>query len=73
MRVTDRGVGVPDEERDMLFAPFFRTTRTRDISGTGLGLHISKRIAEQHHGKLSLESSGSAGSVFLLTLPLEAK
>ena len=73
IRVTDRGVGVPDEERDMLFAPFFRTSRTRDISGTGLGLHISQRIAKQHHGKLSLESGGSAGSVFVLTLPLEDK
>jgi CheY-like chemotaxis protein/anti-sigma regulatory factor (Ser/Thr protein kinase) len=73
LRVTDRGVGVPDEERDMLFAPFFRTTRTRDISGTGLGLHISRRIAEQHHGHLSLESSNGAGTVFLLTLPLEDK
>ena len=73
LRVTDRGVGVPDEERDMLFSPFFRTTRTRDISGTGLGLHISRRIAEQHNGTLSLESGGGAGSVFLLTVPLEDK
>jgi CheY-like chemotaxis protein/anti-sigma regulatory factor (Ser/Thr protein kinase) len=73
IRVTDRGVGVPDDERDMLFAPFFRTTRTRDISGTGLGLHISRRIAEQHNGTLSLESGGRGGSVFLLTLPLEDK
>ncbi|HEY6201970.1 MAG TPA: ATP-binding protein [Candidatus Limnocylindria bacterium] len=70
LRVTDRGVGVPDEERDMLFAPFFRTSRTRDIAGTGLGLHISRRIAEQHRGKLALETSSSAGSVFVLTLPL---
>jgi signal transduction histidine kinase len=73
IRVTDRGVGVPDEERDMLFAPFFRTSRTRDIAGTGLGLHISRRIAEQHRGKLALETSSSAGSVFVLTLPLADK
>jgi len=73
IRVTDRGVGVPDDECDMLFAPFFRTSRTRDISGTGLGLHISRRIAEQHDGTLTLESSGGSGSVFLLTLPLEDK
>jgi signal transduction histidine kinase len=73
LRVTDRGVGVPEEERDMLFTPFFRSTRTRDIAGTGLGLHISRRIAEQHRGKLSLESSSGAGSVFVLTLPLADK
>ncbi len=70
LRVTDHGVGVPDEERGMLFAPFFRSTRTRDTSGTGLGLHISRRIAEQHRGRLWLESSSSAGSVFVLALPL---
>jgi signal transduction histidine kinase len=70
IRVTDRGIGVPDDERDRVFAPFYRTSRTRDISGTGLGLHISRRIAEQHHGRLWLESSTEAGSVFALALPL---
>jgi signal transduction histidine kinase len=70
IRVTDRGVGVPEDERDSLFAPFFRTSRTRDIPGTGLGLHISRRIAEQHRGRLWLDTSSSAGSVFVLALPL---
>jgi signal transduction histidine kinase len=70
VRISDRGVGIPDDERDRLFAPFFRTSRTREISGTGLGLHISRRIAEQHHGRLSLESSSSDGTAFVLTLPL---
>jgi signal transduction histidine kinase len=70
LRVTDQGLGVPDAERGPLFAPFFRTTRTRDIPGTGLGLHISRRIAEQHRGRLWLDSSNSVGSVFVLALPL---
>ena len=70
LRVTDRGLGVPEAERGPLFAPFFRTTRTRDIPGTGLGLHISRRIAEQHRGRLWLESSSSVGSAFVLALPL---
>ena len=73
LRVTDHGLGVPPEERDMLFAPFFRSSRTRDIPGTGLGLHISRRITEQHHGQLSLDSTSSTGSVFVLTLPLVDK
>jgi signal transduction histidine kinase len=70
LRVTDQGLGVPDAERGPLFSPFFRTTRTRDIPGTGLGLHISRRIAEQHRGRLWLDSSSSVGSVFVLALPL---
>jgi signal transduction histidine kinase len=68
--VADHGVGVPEGEQGMLFTPFYRTTRTRDVSGTGLGLHISKRFAERHGGDLRLERSSRAGSVFELTLPI---
>jgi signal transduction histidine kinase len=70
IRVTDRGVGVPEDERERIFAPFYRATRTREIPGTGLGLHISRRIAEQHHGRLWLDSSSESGSVFVLALPM---
>ena len=70
IRVTDRGVGVPEDERERIFAPFYRASRTREIPGTGLGLHISRRIAEQHHGRLWLESTSESGSVFVLALPM---
>jgi signal transduction histidine kinase len=63
-------VGIPDEERDRLFQRFFRTTRTQVYGGTGLGLYISRRIAERHGGALELERSGPEGSVFVLSLPL---
>lgn len=69
IRVTDHGVGVPEDERERIFAPFYRASRTREIPGTGLGLHISRRIAEQHHGRLWLESTSESGSVFVLALP----
>lgn len=70
VRVCDHGVGVPEREQGMLFTPFYRTSRTRDVPGTGLGLHISRRLAERHGGHLSLEESSSAGSVFALSLPV---
>lgn len=70
VRVTDRGVGLPKDERSRLFSPFFRTSRTRAVAGNGLGLHISRRIAEQHRGRLWLESSSESGSTFILALPL---
>jgi signal transduction histidine kinase len=70
VRIADHGVGVPEGERGMLFTPFYRTTRTRDVPGTGLGLHISKRLAERHGGELMLEDSTGPGSAFVLTLPL---
>lgn len=69
MRVEDQGVGVPDDERDRIFAPFYRTARTRDLPGTGLGLHISRRLAESHHGRLWLEQGTDTGSTFSLALP----
>jgi signal transduction histidine kinase len=72
LRVADRGVGVPEDEVDRVFAPFYRTARTRDIPGTGLGLHISRRIAEQHRGRLWLEPTTTTGSTFVLALPLAA-
>ncbi len=70
LRVKDYGMGVPADENDRLFTPFFRTSRAQSLAGTGLGLYISKRLAEQHGGRLWLESSTDAGSVFALALPI---
>ncbi|HEY8823465.1 MAG TPA: ATP-binding protein [Candidatus Limnocylindria bacterium] len=70
VRVADQGVGVPASERSRLFTPFYRTSRTTDIHGTGLGLHISQQLAKRHGGRLWLETSSDAGSVFALALPL---
>ncbi|MBI2773759.1 MAG: PAS domain-containing protein [Chloroflexi bacterium] len=70
VRVSDRGIGVPEAEQPMLFQRFFRTSRALPYGGTGLGLFISRRIAEAHRGRLWLEKSGPDGSVFALALPL---
>lgn len=70
VRVEDHGVGVPADERERLFSPYFRSSRTRSIPGSGLGLHISRRLAEQHGGRLWLDRSSDTGSTFALTLPL---
>jgi signal transduction histidine kinase len=71
VRVADHGVGVPESERAMLFTPFYRTSRTSDVQGTGLGLHISQQLAKRHGGRLWLETSSEGGSVFALALPLK--
>jgi signal transduction histidine kinase len=73
VRVKDYGIGIPAEESGRLFTPFFRTSRAQDLPGTGLGLHISRRLAEQHSGRLWLESSTDAGSVFALALPVASQ
>jgi signal transduction histidine kinase len=70
LRVEDHGVGVPVDEQDRVFEPYYRSSRTRSVSGTGLGLHISRLLAERHGGRLWLERSTEAGSVFALALPI---
>ena len=68
--VSDHGIGIPDDEVALLFTPFFRSTRAGRIRGTGLGLHISRKLAENHGGRLWLDATSSAGSVFALALPV---
>jgi signal transduction histidine kinase len=63
--VADDGVGMTDEVRDRLFEPFF-TTKAR---GVGLGLAVSKRIVDVHHGEIAVSSTLGGGSQFVVTLP----
>ncbi|MFO0581543.1 MAG: HAMP domain-containing sensor histidine kinase [Anaeromyxobacter sp.] len=69
--VTDRGAGIAPEDLPHLFTPFFRAdrSRTRATGGVGLGLSLSRRIAEAHRGSLTVESAPGAGSTFTLVLP----
>jgi len=66
LRVSDDGPGVPPADADRVFQPFF-TSRPRPES-TGLGLPVSREIAEAHRGSLDLEPS-VAGASFRLRLP----
>lgn len=65
-RVTDTGGGIPEELQENVFEPFF--TRGK-ATGSGLGLAIVKRIVDAHHGEIVLESSGEAGTTFLIRIP----
>ena len=61
----DNGCGVPADIADTLFDPFV----TKKEGGTGLGLPLSKRIAEAHGGTISFESAPESGTVFTVSLP----
>jgi len=69
--VSDRGPGVPEEERERLFEPFFRGAGARagQTVGAGLGLHLAQRAAADHQGRIELESAPGEGSTFTLVLP----
>lgn len=69
VKFMDTGQGIPPEDLDKLFEPGF-TTKSPD-EGTGLGLSICKRIMEEHHGKIEVESEVGKGTTFTIYLPLE--
>jgi two-component system sensor histidine kinase KdpD len=70
IRVTDRGPGVPEEERERIFEPFHRVPGRGDEPGAGLGLAIARGFAEANGGKVWLESREGQGASFVLALPM---
>lgn len=70
--VDDDGIGIPDDERERIFEPFYRLDRSRDraTGGFGLGLAISRRALEAQGGTLTVEASPLGGARFRLWLPL---
>lgn len=69
--IQDFGIGMPAAVVDNLFTKFYRSHRSRQtVSGTGLGLYLSKAIVEAHGGKIWVRSTEKLGSTFGFTLPL---
>ena len=70
--VQDRGIGIDSSELSSIFEPFYRSAAVtaEQIHGTGLGLSLSKTIAEAMGGKLTVVSEPGVGSVFTLHLPI---
>ena len=75
LRVTDNGVGIPEEDMAHLFERFYRVekSRTQDAGGTGLGLAIAKEITEAHGGRITVESKPGVGTSVLLELPVKCR
>jgi PAS domain S-box-containing protein len=69
VEVVDEGEGVADSDREKIFDEFVQLEKTQLTEGTGLGLPISRRLAEMLLGTLDIDSKVGVGSVFRLTLP----
>ena len=69
--VTDTGIGIPDDKKDLLFRIFSQVdeSHSRSYGGTGLGLAISKEIVERMGGTISFTSEEGKGSTFSCTIP----
>jgi signal transduction histidine kinase len=72
--VCDQGYGIPAEARERVFEKFYRLQRdtASDVVGTGLGLPLVKEIVERHGGRITLENNPSAGTTFIIQLPLQS-
>jgi signal transduction histidine kinase/putative methionine-R-sulfoxide reductase with GAF domain len=66
LSIQDSGIGIPGEDLNKLFDPFFSTKE----GGIGLGLSIAHRIIDQHHGKIEVESAPGKGTLFTVWLPI---
>ena len=65
IEVADKGIGIPAENLDKIFEPYFSTKET----GTGLGLAIVKKIIDDHNGTIEVESASNEGTKFTVILP----
>ena len=71
IEVSDTGIGIPEDEVDLLFTRFFRssTAQQQAIPGSGLGLSIARHIVEMHRGSVAVESVLGEGTTFRVQLP----
>ncbi len=69
--ISDTGIGITKNDTENLFAEFVRikNEKTRNISGSGLGLSIVKKVVELYHGNIKVDSTPDVGTVFTIRLP----
>lgn len=72
LKVKDTGVGVAIKDKQLLFQKFSRIPNelTDEVVGSGIGLYLSKKLVEAHHGTISFDSSPGKGSTVTVTLPM---
>ncbi|HET9096093.1 MAG TPA: HAMP domain-containing sensor histidine kinase, partial [Candidatus Baltobacteraceae bacterium] len=70
--ISDRGIGIPASELGTVFSRFGRASnaRRKGISGSGVGLYVSRKIVETHGGSIAVQSTEGEGSTFTVTLAL---
>lgn len=72
VRVSDRGIGISEEDRGHLFDPFFRAHNAAGYPGLGIGLAGSAKVVEQHGGRIMIDSELGTGTTVTIRLPVHA-
>jgi signal transduction histidine kinase len=67
--VTDNGIGIAPQHHDEIFTPFRRLHAASEYEGSGIGLATCRKIVDQHHGHIWVESNLGHGTTFHITLP----
>jgi signal transduction histidine kinase len=69
LSVSDEGPGIPDDEKKKVFYKFYRSgqEKTRETKGTGLGLYLCRKIADDHHATIKVSDNSPVGSIFTVT------
>ena len=72
VKVSDSGIGIPEEDQDLIFERFFRVdkARSRGTGGTGLGLSITKNVILMHKGAVKIFSRENEGTTFTVRVPI---
>ena len=71
--IKDTGIGIPDDEIERIFEPFYRGRNNSGLAGAGLGLSFAKQTVELHGGKILVQSEPLKGSIFSILLPVQSK
>jgi PAS domain S-box-containing protein len=70
LQVSDHGIGIPDQDVEQIFEPFYRAGNVGAIGGTGLGLNIVKECVALHGGHITVKSRENEGTTFTVVLPI---
>jgi signal transduction histidine kinase len=72
LKVIDSGIGIPKEDIQNIGKKFFRATNTLSVSGTGIGLYLTKYFVELHNGSVLIESELNIGTTISVMLPIKS-
>jgi signal transduction histidine kinase/tetratricopeptide (TPR) repeat protein len=73
VEVQDNGIGIPAEEKDKIFQPFYRIASADEKGGCGLGLYLVAQVMKEHGGRVEVESEVNRGSLFRLVFPVSGR